>query len=354
MDRFVKRRERVKKKIKELNLDAYLVLHPANRFYLSGFELQDPQCNESAGCILILPDKEDYLLTDPRYFETAQKLWDKNYLFIYTSNKEEEIKKFLIKNKLKDIGFEPNIMTYEFYKSLSESVNLHPYKGLIESLREIKDEDEINFIKESVKINHKVFDRLNSMELIGVTEEELAWEIEKLFRDFGATEMAFNPIVAYGKNAAEPHYTPGKIKVQKNGCLLIDIGGRYKDYCSDQTRTFWIGDRVPDYFSRVLDLVISAQRLAIENLKVGMRIKDLFFLVKDFFNENGVGDNFTHALGHGIGLETHEAPALGSRNNKTFKPGMVVTIEPGLYFPEWGGVRWEHMVVVTEEGAKVL
>lgn len=313
MERFLKRRERIRAKVKELNFDAYLVMHPANRFYLSGFELHDPQCNESAGCILLIPDGEDYLLTDPRYYEAAIKLWDKDYVFIYTSNKMEEIKEFLLKNKLKNIGFEPNILSYEFYNSLSKSVNLIPYKGLVESFREVKDEHELNLIKESVEINHKVFSKIPSLKLTEITEEELEWEIEKLFREFGAKELAFKSIVASGKNAALPHYIPGKKGIQKNSCLLIDIGGRYKDYCSDQTRTFWIGDNPPEYFSRTLDMVKRAQKLAIENIRPGMVIKDLYFLVKDFFDEHGIGDKFTHALGHGIGLDTHEAPAIGPK-----------------------------------------
>ncbi len=354
MDRFYKRREQIKNKIKEYKLDACLIMHPANRFYLSGFELHDPQCNESAGLIVILPNDRDYLLTDPRYYEAALRIWDKRDIFIYKNNKLDEIKDFLIKNNLKNIGFEPNIVSYEMYNALSKSLNMMPCKGIVENLREIKDEDELQAIENSCLINHMVLEKIDIEEIIGMQEKELEWEIEKSFRELGATELAFKSIVAVGKNAALPHYMPGNEEIKKGNCLLIDIGGRYENYCSDQTRTFWIGTDIPEYFEKALKLVREAQILAIENLRPGMVIKDLYFMVKDFFNSHGVGDRFTHALGHGVGLEVHEIPAIGPKNNKKFKPNMVITIEPGLYFPEWGGVRWEHMVVVTEKGAKVL
>jgi len=352
-NKYFSRREQIKKKIKEMEIDAFLVMHPANRFYLSGFELFDPQCNESAGCILILPGDRDFLCTDPRFYQAALKVWEKEDLFIYTHNKMEELKEFLIKNNLKNIGFEQNILSFEFYNCLSKAVNMLPCKGIIEEMRAVKDEEELKALEDSCKINHKVFNKIENLNVKGLIEKELAWEIEKLFRELGAEEMAFKSIVASGKNAALPHHIPSEKNIDEN-CLLIDIGGRYNFYCSDQTRTYWIGKNVPDYFLKTLELVKKAQKMAIENIRPGMVIKELYFLVKDFFNEHGVGDRFTHALGHGIGLETHEPPSIGPKNNQKFKPNMVVTIEPGLYFPEWGGVRWEHMVVVTEFGGKVL
>ncbi len=351
---YAHRRDQIKKRISSMGMDAFLVLHPANRFYLSGFELHDPQCNESAGCILILPGDRDFLCTDPRYYEAAIRVWDIEDVFIYTYNRMEELKEFFIKNGLKNIGFEQNIMSFEFYNCLSKSLNMLPCKGIVEEIRITKDEIELKALEDSCKINHRVFDSILKLSMESFDEKGLEWEIEKSFRGLGAQEMAFKSIVASGKNAALPHYIPSNKKIETDSCLLIDIGGRYNFYCSDQTRTFWIGDNVPDYFSKTLELVKKAQSIAINAIRPGMVIKDLYFLVKEFFNQHGVGDRFTHALGHGVGLETHEPPSIGPKNNKKFEPNMVVTIEPGLYFPEWGGVRWEHMVVVTDEGARVL
>ncbi len=175
-----------------------------------------------------------------------------------------------------------------------------------------------------------------------------------MFREEGAEGMSFSPIVAWGKNSALPHHCPSSQRIEEGAPLLIDVGGRYMGYCSDQTRTMWIGEDIPSFFLETLDLVKRAQQLAIEKIRPGMVIRDLYLLVKSFFQDEGVGDRFTHALGHGIGLDTHELPGIGPKNNNRFRPNMVVTIEPGLYFPQWGGVRWEYMVVIGDEGAKIL
>ncbi len=354
MDIFLKRRKALKEKLYKEDIDAFMVLYPANRFYLSGFELHDPQCNESAGFLIITKKDKDYLCTDPRYYNAALRLWEKDSIFIYTTDKYKQIVDFITKNNIKNLGFEKDILTYEFYSHLKEQINMVPYKGFVEQLREMKDEKEIELLKVSCKLNHKLFEFVKSINVVGMLETELEWEIEKFFRENGAQEMAFKSIVASGKNAALPHYIPGKEKIKSDKCLLIDTGCRLNAYCSDQTRTFWVGNNAPEYFEKTAKLVKEAVTLAVENLRPGMVIKDLYFLVKDFFNSHGVGERFTHALGHGIGLNTHEPPSIGPKNEKVFKSNMVVTIEPGLYFPEWGGFRWEHMVLIKEDGVEVL
>ncbi len=351
---YEQRREAVRRRMKERNIDSLLILYPSNRYYLSGFELFDPQCNESAGCLFLTLSGRDFLCTDSRYLEAARRVWEEEDIFIYSGNRLEQLRDFIFKQGVRCVGFEEKVITYEMYDSLSEEIPLVPCGGLVEELRCIKDEKEIELMALSCDINHEVLQSISLEKMDGLTEREVAWRIECLFREKGAEEMAFSPIVAWGKNSALPHYNPGLTTIGSRGPLLVDVGGRYCGYCSDQTRTLWIGEDVPSFFLDTLELVKRAQQLAIERLKVGMEIRQLYFLVKDFFEENGVGDRFIHALGHGIGLDTHEAPAVGPRNNNIFRPNMVVTIEPGLYFPEWGGVRWEHMVVVTEEGARVL
>jgi Xaa-Pro aminopeptidase len=142
--------------------------------------------------------------------------------------------------------------------------------------------------------------------------------------------------------------------MEENCCVLVDAGCRLEDYCSDQTRTFWIGDKVPDYFFNTLEQVQEAQRKALAALKPGVACKDVHAAACKYFEEQNVLAHFNHGLGHGIGLQTHEQPRLNSRDETILKPGMVVTVEPGLYFPEWGGVRWEYMVLVTEDGCETL
>ncbi|MFW5932314.1 MAG: M24 family metallopeptidase [Desulfohalobiaceae bacterium] len=354
-DIFTKRRQALRTKLQESSLDAYLVLHPANRYYLSCFELQDPQCNESAGCLLLTSQGQDFLLTDTRYAQQALSLWPEQQLFIYRQDRNQRLKELLAELGVQSLGFESRIMSYETYAALQDQVAMQPCPGLAEELRKIKDQQEIQRLQESCSLNHLVLQRLEQ-ELLrpGISEQELAWAMEKLFRENGASELAFTPIVALGQNAALPHHLPGPQQLQQDMPLLVDTGGRLRGYCSDQSRTYWLGAAPAEHFHKTLDLVRQAQNLALQAIEPGLPVKDLYQLVYDFFTAQGVAEHFTHALGHGIGLETHEAPSLGPRSQDILQPGMVITIEPGLYYQEWGGVRWEYMVLVTEHGARVL
>ena len=188
----------------------------------------------------------------------------------------------------------------------------------------------------------------------GMTEAQAAWALERLFRDLGATEMAFAPIVAVDANAALPHAEPGKTPITEECMVLVDMGARLGDYNSDQTRTFWIGHHPAEYFQHALELTQTAQAEAIKAIRPGLSVAEAYKVARDSFARSGAEAHFTHALGHGIGLETHEAPSLSPIAEMILEPGMVITVEPGLYYPEWGGIRWEHTVVVTEDGCRVL
>jgi Xaa-Pro aminopeptidase len=203
-------------------------------------------------------------------------------------------------------------------------------------------------------LNHTVFEQVREMLAPGMTESEVAWAIEKLYREQGASELSFSTIVGVGPNGALPHAIPGRDRIEENCPVLIDMGCRLQDYCSDQTRTFWVGDAPSPVFLRTRDLVRKAQDLAVSAMGPGMTAKEAYEVARDFFRRQGVDQYFTHGLGHGIGLETHEGPALSPLSSAVLEPGMVVTVEPGLYYPEWGGVRWEYMVLVTESGVEVL
>ncbi len=354
LQHFSERRERLRRLLSREGLSGYLVLHPANRFYLSGFELHDPQCNESAGCLILGRNGEEWLCTDPRYEEAARRLWPEDRLFIYRSNRNDELAAFLGKLGLQPLGFESNVVSYELHSALSSSAELAPHKGLVEELRKRKDDKEIELLRRSCALNHRVMAAVETDPHTGGKELDLAWSLEKMFREQGASELSFTPIVACGPNAARPHHIPGEDPITRNASLLVDMGGRLQEYCSDQTRTFWLGDEPPDYFKQTLDLVQSAQQLAIEAIRPGMELQELYHKVKNYFARYEAEAHFTHALGHGIGLETHELPGLGPKAQGQLETGMVITIEPGLYYPEWGGARWEHMVLVTEDGGYVL
>lgn len=353
LDIFANRREALRRKLKKHGLEAYLVLHPANRYYLSGFELHDPQCNESAGCLLVTVREQDWLCTDGRFLEAARQCWPEEAIYCYTGNRAGQLADFL-SDKANSVGFESKVMSYEIFDGLRCTLDLVPMQGLVEELRMVKDESEIDVLRSSCRLNHEVLTRLQSQRLTGRSETDIAWELEKSFREGGASELAFPPIVASGVNSSRPHHQPGGSALDNQSPLLLDTGARLNDYCSDQSRTLWIGETPTTAFQSTLNLVKQAQKVAIDSIRPGVAVKDLYAKVTEFFREHGVAANFPHALGHGIGLETHEPPGLGSRSPDFLQSGMVITIEPGLYYPGWGGVRWEHMVVVREDGAEVL
>lgn len=335
-------------------IPAMLVVHPANRFYLSGFELHDGQCNESSGCLLIRTKGPDWLLTDARFSEEARRLWPAEHVHLYGAPRVEKIAAFARSLGVDDLWVETQAMCAETYLELGRTLTLHPAPRLVEELRTVKDAEELAALRRSCALNHRVYERLRPALAFGMTESEVAWALEREFREGGAEALSFAPIVAFGPHAALPHATPGTARLGAETPVLVDMGGRLQGYCSDQTRTWWIGERPTDVFRRTLDLVREAQALALAKVAPGVSTDELHATARDYFVRHGEAEHFTHSLGHGIGLETHEAPGVGPIRPTILKPGMVITIEPGLYYPEWGGVRWEYMVAVTEDGHEVL
>ncbi len=354
-DIYTQRREALRRKMFAAGLDAILISHAANRFYLSGFELHDPQFNESAGRLIITADGKDWLCTDARYLDAAKRVWNEERIFIYGGNAASAIRK-LLRDKVRGrIGVEKSLVSAAFYEELSLGLSLSSAQNLVESLRIIKDAHEIKLMEKSCELNHRLMEWVYTELHIGRSEADISWAIEKYFREHGASELAFSNIVAVGPNAALPHAIPGETLITENSPVLIDVGCRLGDYCSDQTRTFWVGDSdTPVHFMLTQQLVRTAQEAAIAAVKPGALCSDVYQVARAVFEDEGVEDAFTHGLGHGVGLETHEAPSLSPRCHTVLQPGMVVTVEPGLYYPEWGGVRREFMVLVEEEGCRIL
>ena len=352
--RYAKRREKLRALMRGRNLSALLLTLDANRFYVSGFELQDHQVNESSGCVLILADGNDWLCTDSRYDSAAKRLWDPSRVFIYSGDAAKAINSLARGLVSGTVGFESSAMTVQFYKGFSEGLSLEAADGLVEQLRMIKEPEEIERMQAAAVLNHTLVEWLPGTFAVGKTEEEIAWSVERFFRENGAESLAFPSITAIGPNAALPHAVPGKTPITENTCILVDVGCRLNDYCSDQTRTFWVGDKPSDAFMDTLSLVRTAQEKAISAIRPGVKAAEVYAIAKNYFDENSVGQYFTHGLGHGVGLQVHEGPSLNPRSITVLQPGMIVTVEPGLYYPEWGGVRWEYMVLVTEDGYKLL
>lgn len=343
------------------NLDALFVSGAANRFYLSGFELHDSQPNESSGYLVITGDGRDWLATDSRYTEAAARLWPRDNIFVYGANATSALAGLLSRcGGL--IGIEPGYLSLKFVEELQTGKKpgtaFVAGAGLVEKLREIKEPEEIRALDKSFRLNHAMLEWLRAEveqgNFEGIPEKALAWEIEKFFRENGAQELAFSTIAAAGKNGSLPHAIPGDDLVPANGPLLVDAGCRVDCYCSDQTRTWWTGKNPSREFQTSLDLVRKAQEAAIAAIRPGMACAEIYRIAADVFEQAGVKKAFTHGLGHGVGLETHEAPSLSAASRQKLTAGMVVTVEPGLYYPEWGGIRWEYTVVVEEDGARIL
>lgn len=351
---YAARRQRLRESLAAGGHEALLVSHAANRYYLSGFELHDAQCNESSGMLLITRDGPDILLTDPRFLDAARRLWPEDDIFIYAANRYKAMAELFRSKGLSRILFEAKSLSYDSHALLAEHIELIPCSGFVEKLRLLKDPGEIDLLRRSCAINHAVMGRLPDILVPGLTEREAAWEIEKLFREFGASELSFPSIVAVDENAALPHAVPGDKAATDGSLVLVDVGGRLDAYCSDQTRTFWVGNMPSRRFQTTLAMVQEAQNAALSALRPGLTYRDAYFLAKNAFAAHGVDAAFTHSLGHGIGLETHEAPSLSPYAEGSLAPGMVVTVEPGLYDPAWGGVRWEYMVLVTGDGCEIL
>lgn len=349
------RREKLRALMKDAALDAMLVTLDANRFYLSGFELKDAQTNESSGCLVIMADGKDILCTDARYEEAAARLWEREHVFIYGGGTApSQINEMLRSKTCGVLGFEARCLSFDFFEKVSPSLQMRPADGLVEKLRIIKDDEEIFRLERSFALNHKLMQWVPGVLAHGRTERQVAWDIEQFYRNNGASALSFDSIVAVGPNAALPHAIPGEDRVVENCCVLVDCGCRFEDYCSDQTRTFWVGNSPPDYFLKTLELVKEAQQKALDIIRPGVTCKEVYESAWKYFDRHGVAKFFTHGLGHGIGVQTHEAPSLNSRSELPLAPGMTVTVEPGLYYPEWGGVRWEYTVLVTEDGMRIL
>lgn len=351
---YAQRRENIRRAMAVAGVDALFVSHAANRFYLSGFELHDPQPNESAGRLLITASGDDWLCTDARYWDAARRLWDENRVFIYGGDAAGQLRALVAEKSGGLTGFEPQAMSVGFYTSFSRGLCLVDAGSLVEHARLIKDADEIARMERSCALNHALMEHVPTLLVEGVTETDVSWGIERFFRERGASELSFSNIVAFGPNGALPHAAPGATVLRENMPVLVDVGARCEDYCSDQTRSFWFGPQPSSEFSTCMEQVRSAQSAAIAAMAPGMPLRQVYAVAREVFERAGVASYFTHGLGHGVGLEVHEAPSLSPRAEGVLRPGMIVTVEPGLYYPAWGGIRWEYMVLVEEDGVRVL
>lgn len=308
--------------------------------------------------MLLIPQKgKPYLLTDSRFTLQAEEEAQGFTVELYKKGLLKLLKKLLPALHVRRLAFESHYFLHSTFdrlkKVLGRSVHLHPVTDLVEEMRLIKSEKEIGLIKASVLCNEQVFQQARELIAPGMTEIEIALHIERIMREKGAERPSFETIVAFGTNAARPHAVPSKRVLQEGDLVLIDMGLVLQGYCSDMTRTFVVGE--PDkVFLERLRVVRKAQLAGIKAIRAGAVCKDVDQAARQVITDAGYGDCFGHSLGHGVGLAVHEAPSLSTRNQKKLRAGMIVTIEPGIYLPDWGGIRLENMAVVREDGCELL
>ncbi|MGQ9922250.1 MAG: M24 family metallopeptidase [Desulfobacca sp.] len=347
--------------LQEQGLDGLLVSCPENRRYLSGFSAADSHLQESSGFLLINQEAA-LLLTDFRYREWAQAEAPLFEVRSYTSGMAKLLAELLGQLGLGRVGFEAPFLTYATYQKIvqeAETAGLQvawqPLDQLVEQLRAIKDPEEISLIRRSLAITERVMVQVGATLRVGLTEAEVAWRLEQALRQAGAERPSFPPMVAAGPNAARPHHHPGERQLQTGEAIIIDMGAVYQGYCSDMTRTFYLGE--PDArFKEVYTIVRRAQLAAEAGIRAGMSTAAADGLAREIIATAGYGEAFGHSLGHGVGLAVHEHPSLSPVQEKAvpLQAGMVTTVEPGIYLPGWGGVRLEDMVLIQAEGARLL
>jgi Xaa-Pro aminopeptidase len=354
-----KRMKKLREKLEASSLDTLWIIQPENRRYLSGFKAEDGQLTESSGSLLIT-GTASLLVTDSRYTTEAETEAVDFEVVTLKKGIANGVPELLIRLGTKRLGFDENHVTWGLHqevakklKKLSPPVRLFPLKGLVEKLREVKDKDEVRAMQASSDLMSDILAEIFAKLRPGLTEKQLAWQIESLAREGGADGLAFPSIVASGPNSALPHAVPTDRKIRAREPITFDVGVKVDGYCCDMTRTIFLDGPTPK-FRKIYKTVRQAQLAALKQIRPGLNSTLPDSTARQIIRDAGFGDYFGHSLGHGVGLATHEGPRLGPEKPVELKQGMVVTDEPGIYIPRQGGVRLEEMVVIEKNGARIL
>ena len=336
----------LRNKIKSIDLDAMIVSNPISIKYLTGIEAEG---------ILILARKENFFLTDGRYIEAVKSLLTIEDEIIVEDIKDlsdQDLENLFL--FCENVGFEENYVTYAKYKEYMYKFKIHSLvetELLIEKQRAIKDQEEIRNITKACNITDDCFEYLLNYIKIGMTEKQIANAIERFFRINGAEELAFDTIVASGPNSSMPHAVPTDRKIEYGDVITIDMGCKYNGYCSDMTRTIFVGE-IDEEVEKVYNLVLKNQIQTIGEMKEGAICKNVARMVVNDFEINGY--DLIHGLGHSLGLEVLEIPNLGTKSEVILKPNMIITDEPGIYIPGRFGIRIEDTVIVGKSTGVAL
>lgn len=342
------RLKRLRQLMAEHKLEALLITNPYNRRYVSGF-------TGTAGYVVITAAKA-ILFTDFRYMSQAPKQAVHYEVIEHEARPMVSVKETLQQLHIKELGFEQadiSYSTYHEYAAQLEGVTLKPAPPLIELLRMQKDEAELQIMKEAAQLADQTFAHLLSFLKPGIREREVALEIEFYLRRHGATSTSFDTIVASGERSALPHGVASDRLLQNNEFVKLDFGAYYKGYCSDITRTVVLG-KASDKHKEIYNIVLEAQMHALQHIKPGMTGREADALARDVIAKYGYAQFFGHGTGHGLGMQIHEAPRLSMQSDAVLQSGNTVTVEPGIYLPDFGGVRIEDDIVITDSGNRLL
>ncbi|TET14174.1 MAG: aminopeptidase P family protein [Dehalococcoidia bacterium] len=343
---------RLRSQLAQNGLDAIFISQSENRRYLSGF-------TGSAGFLLISQDRA-ILATDFRYVEQARAEAPAFEIVRMQGAPSEWFPTLVSGLDIQKLGFEGREVSLCTYKELAGTVSergrgtsLVLTEGLVESLRALKDKAELECLEEAAALSDAALEEILPRVQPGISERELAWELESFMRRNGSEPLPFDIIVASGPNSARPHAKPTDKVILDNEPVVIDLGATVGGYSSDITRTICLGEG-DNTFHGIYDIVLGAQLTAMATLQVGMNGEQADQLARTVIAHAGYEENFGHGLGHGVGLADHEEPRLGPSSSCILAEGMVFTIEPGIYISDWGGVRIEDMVVLEEGKARPL
>ena len=340
-----KRLNKIVKKLK--NIPVILITDIENVFYLSGFT--------GSNAFLLISEENKFLITDARYTLQSSKECPDFEIIEYGKETLWQIISKLLPQNISGLGFEANTISYNMYLEMKEklNINLIETRTLVENLRYYKDRHEISLVRKAAKLIDKVTKKISTEIKPGVSEWEIAVKIEHLMREMGALKVGFDSIVASGINAACPHHSPTDNIIKENDMVKCDFGCVVNNYNADITRTFFVGE--PDTkFKEIYQIVLDAQLKAIEAIKPGIVGKEIDKIARDYISDSGYGEYFGHGLGHSLGINVHDGPAFSPSSEVILKPGFIATVEPGIYIPDWGGIRIEDDVLVTKDGYEIL
>ena len=347
MDHHLRRRA-LGARLDDLGVDALFVTRPVNVRYLTGFTGSNAQA-------LVTP-ATTLFLTDGRYTEQSRREAPDVERVTYEPNYRAELPGHIAAGGIARLGFEAEDLTVADHGTLAaalDGVELVAVTGAVEALRAVKDDEERELIRRAQAITDAAFERVLDLLAVGISEQHVARELERLMLAEGADALSFESIVAFGENAAEPHHEPGHRRLEEFDVVKLDFGALVQGYHADMTRTIAFGT-APTELRKIHDVVRESQQAGIDAVRAGVRGSDVDAACRAVIEDAGYGDRFVHGTGHGVGLEIHEAPWLGKTFENELPEGAVVTVEPGIYVPGLGGVRIEDMVEVVEDGGRVI